>query len=36
VFGCVKYLEKPFEPAQLLEALKDIEGGHRETVSLAG
>jgi DNA-binding response OmpR family regulator len=32
IFGCVRYLEKPFEPAQLLEALRDIDSGHREEV----
>lgn len=34
MFGCAGYLEKPFEPAQLLEALRDIDSGHREKVAL--
>jgi DNA-binding response OmpR family regulator len=34
MFGCARYLEKPFEPAQLLEALRDIDSGHREKVAL--
>jgi DNA-binding response OmpR family regulator len=32
VFGCVRYLEKPFEPEELLEVLRDIDSGHREEV----
>ena len=34
MFGCVRYLEKPFQPAELLEALRDIDSGHREKVAL--
>jgi two-component system OmpR family response regulator len=32
--GCVRYFEKPFVPGELLEALRDIERGGRETVPI--
>lgn len=34
MFGCSRYLEKPFEPSQLLEALRDIDRGYGENVPL--
>ena len=30
IFGCVKYLEKPFDPTELLETLRDIDRGQSE------
>jgi DNA-binding response OmpR family regulator len=32
--GCVRYFEKPVVPAELLEALRDIERGGRQTAAL--
>jgi len=32
--GCIRYFEKPFSPAELLEALRDIDHGGSETVPL--
>lgn len=29
--GCVRYLEKPFNLAELLEVIRKIDRGHRET-----
>jgi two-component system OmpR family response regulator len=30
IFGVSRYLEKPFEPRQLMEALRDIDEGREE------
>lgn len=30
IFGCTRYLEKPFDPGELIEALQDIDRGRRE------
>jgi DNA-binding response OmpR family regulator len=30
IFGCVKYLEKPFDPTELIETLRDIDRGQTE------
>jgi DNA-binding response OmpR family regulator len=32
VFGCSRYLEKPFRPEELLEVLREIDLGREETV----
>lgn len=32
IFGCVRYMEKPFDPAELLAALTDIDRGQRDRV----
>ncbi len=32
IFGVSRYLEKPFQPGELLEALRDIERGREELV----
>jgi DNA-binding response OmpR family regulator len=30
IFGCVKYLEKPFDPTELIDTLRDIDRGQVE------
>jgi len=32
VFGCSRYLEKPFRPEELLEVLREIDLGREDTV----
>lgn len=34
ILGCARYLEKPFEPFELIEAIGDIERGQQESVEL--
>ena len=36
VFGVKKYLEKPFHPKDLLQALQDIDRGREELVPMGG
>jgi len=33
IFGCARYLEKPFKPEALIEALQEIDQGRQETVA---
>ncbi|HLY10920.1 MAG TPA: response regulator [Planctomycetota bacterium] len=33
IFGCARYLEKPFKPEDLIEALRDIDQGRQQTVA---
>jgi DNA-binding response OmpR family regulator len=32
VFGCSRYLEKPFRPEELLQVLREIDLGREDTV----
>jgi DNA-binding response OmpR family regulator len=34
IFGCARYLEKPFDPLELIEAIGDIERGQQENAEL--
>jgi DNA-binding response OmpR family regulator len=36
ICGCVRYLEKPFNPGDLLDAIHDIDSGQGERAALSG